>query len=74
MSEDPLAASLDLLRRLPPQNIPHNLSLLQTLLPEELAEELVGAVDQPMGTKVDAGGREYLVSLQDEDVGRRDES
>jgi hypothetical protein len=62
--EDPLTACLDLTRRLPPQAIESNLELLCSVLPD-LADDLLGSVDQPLKIKVDGGGRQYLVSLWD---------
>lgn len=59
--EDPLTACLDLTRRLPPQAIESNLELLCSVLPD-LADDLLGSVDQPLKIKVDGGGRQYLVS------------
>lgn len=57
-----LDASLDLLRRLPPSKTSHHLSLLQSLLPEDVTAELIQSVDQPLLTKTDAKtGREYLL-------------
>ncbi|GAA5873859.1 hypothetical protein JCM3774_000704 [Rhodotorula dairenensis] len=58
--DDPLTASLDLLRRLPPQQVTQNLSLLsETVLPD-LADDLLSSVDQPLQVKVDSSSREYL--------------
>ncbi|GAA6063059.1 hypothetical protein JCM10212_003004 [Sporobolomyces blumeae] len=60
--EDALTASLDLLRRLPPQAIEHNLDLLVSILPD-LADDLLSSVDQPLKVQHDAatGGKDYLV-------------
>lgn len=59
--DDPLTASLDLLRRLPPQQVAQNLALLsETVLPD-LADDLLSSVDQPLQVKVDSSSREYLV-------------
>ncbi|ORY66662.1 F-actin-capping protein subunit beta [Leucosporidium creatinivorum] len=58
--EDPLTACLDLTRRLPPQAIESNLELLCAVLPD-LADDLLGSVDQPLKIRVDGGGRQYLV-------------
>lgn len=57
---DLLASSLDLFRRLPPQNTAANLALLLSIHPE-LADDLLSSVDQPLGIKTDASGRGYLV-------------
>ncbi len=43
----PLDAALDLVRRLPPNNVVSNLSALLDLAPE-LTEELLTRVDQPL--------------------------
>ncbi|GEM10936.1 WASH complex, F-actin capping protein, beta subunit [Rhodotorula toruloides] len=59
--EDPLTASLDLLRRLPPQQIAQNLALLTDTLLPDLADDLLSSVDQPLAVKVDSSSREYLV-------------
>src|SRR5271155_679628 len=57
-----LDASLDLLRRLPPSKTSHNLQLLQSLLPEEVAADLLQSIDQPLSTRKCAKiGREYLL-------------
>jgi len=57
-----LDASLDLLRRLPPSKTAHNLQLLQSLLPEEVAADLLQSIDQPLSTRKCAKtGREYLL-------------
>lgn len=57
-----LDASLDLLRRLPPSKTAHNLQLLQSLLPEEVAADLLQSIDQPLSTrKCTKTGREYLL-------------
>lgn len=59
-SVDRLEAALDLLRRLPPQNIKENLSRLASLLPEQ-AVSLPLMVDVPATTHVcPQTGREYL--------------
>lgn len=53
--------SLDLMRRLPPQNCKEHLSNLIQLAPE-LCEELLSAVDQPLQVAKDCNnGREYLL-------------
>ncbi|GAA5958392.1 hypothetical protein JCM21900_002180 [Sporobolomyces salmonicolor] len=59
-NEDSLTASLDLLRRLPPQSIESNLDLLVNILPD-LADDLLSSVDQPLKVQVDDTAREYLV-------------
>ncbi|BGP19351.1 hypothetical protein JCM10213_006857 [Rhodosporidiobolus nylandii] len=61
-SDDALSSSLDLLRRLPPQQVEHNLELLVNILPD-LADDLLSSVDQPLKVQVDgrASSREYLV-------------
>ncbi|GAA5912379.1 hypothetical protein JCM6882_002575 [Rhodosporidiobolus microsporus] len=62
-TDDSLSASLDLLRRLPPQAVANNLDKLATLVPEDVQDDLVSSVDVPLRVQVDkaAGGREYLV-------------
>jgi len=51
---------LDLCRRLPPQRVEENLSLLVEICPE-WADDLLSSVDQPLKVCVDApSGREYL--------------
>ncbi|KAI8323125.1 F-actin capping protein, beta subunit [Martensiomyces pterosporus] len=53
--------ALDLMRRLPPQNIEENLVTLLGILPD-LTEDLLSSVDQPLKIRRDAGaGKEYLV-------------
>lgn len=53
--------SLDLMRRLPPQNCKEHLSNLIQLAPE-LCEDLLSAVDQPLQVAKDRStGREYLL-------------
>ncbi|ORX68221.1 F-actin capping protein, beta subunit [Linderina pennispora] len=53
--------ALDLMRRLPPQNVEENLVTLMEVLPE-LTEELLSSVDQPLRIRQDtAAGKEYLV-------------
>ncbi len=61
--DDPLTASLDLLRRLPPQQVTQNLALLSDTVLPDLADDLLSSVDQPLQVKVDSSSREYLVSL-----------
>ncbi|GAA5837979.1 hypothetical protein JCM11251_006815 [Rhodosporidiobolus azoricus] len=62
MSDEALSASLDLLRRLPPQSVSNNLDKLVDILPD-LADDLLSSVDQPLRVQVDreASGKEYLV-------------
>lgn len=47
MSGQQLDCALDLMRRLPPQNIEKNLSDLIDLVPD-LCEDLLASVDQPL--------------------------
>src|SRR5579859_7468253 len=57
-----LDASLDLLRRLPPSKTAHNLTLLQSLLPEDVTADLLQSIDQPLSTRTcSKTGREYLL-------------
>lgn len=56
-----MTLSLDLFRRLPPQNLADNLQALCECLPD-LADDLLGSIDQPLTIKVDSSSREYLVS------------
>jgi capping protein (actin filament) muscle Z-line, beta len=59
---DALEASLDLLRRLPPQKVSQNLQALQSLLPEDQTSELLASVDVPLSTRTcRQTGREYLL-------------
>ena len=59
---DALEASLDLLRRLPPQKVSLNLEALQSLLPEDQTSELLASVDVPLSTRTcRQTGREYLL-------------
>ncbi|POY74734.1 hypothetical protein BMF94_2210 [Rhodotorula taiwanensis] len=58
--DDPLTASLDLLRRLPPQQVAQNLSLLSDTVLPDFADDLLSSVDQPLQVKVDSGSRDYL--------------
>jgi capping protein beta len=60
MSAEVLRSSLDLFRRLPPQNISSNLDLVLGLLPE-LTEDILAEIDQPLIVKLDSSGKEYLV-------------
>lgn len=60
-NEQQLDCALDLMRRLPPQNVEENLSTLLEVLPE-LTEDLLSAVDQPLKVRQDTEtGQEYLV-------------
>ncbi|KAJ1833916.1 F-actin-capping protein subunit beta [Coemansia sp. RSA 2706] len=60
-NEQQMDCALDLMRRLPPQNIEENLVTLLEVLPE-LTEDLLSAVDQPLKVRRDeAAGKEYLV-------------
>ena len=61
--DEQLTAALDLCRRLPPQSITSNLESLIQLLPEELGDDLLSSVDQPLKVKTDGenGGKDYLV-------------
>lgn len=60
--DEVLNASLDLARRLPPQNIGDTLKRLTELAPAELTDELLSAIDQPLETRTDKkSAREYLV-------------
>ncbi|KAM0786989.1 hypothetical protein ACM66B_002407 [Microbotryomycetes sp. NB124-2] len=56
---DAIAASLDLFRRLPPHKIADNLDQLCQVFPE-YADDLLGAVDQPLKVLTDKQGRQYL--------------
>ncbi|GAA6021179.1 hypothetical protein JCM11491_001597 [Sporobolomyces phaffii] len=60
--EDALTASLDLLRRLPPNRVTENLDSLVSILPD-LADDLLGSVDQPLTVESDRnpGGKDYLI-------------
>jgi capping protein beta len=58
---DPLDCALDLLRRLPPSKIEHNLAQLLRLCPD-LTEDLLSAVDQPLKVqKCQVTGKEFLL-------------
>ncbi|KAJ1741110.1 F-actin-capping protein subunit beta [Coemansia sp. RSA 989] len=59
-NEQQMDCALDLMRRLPPQNIEENLVTLLEILPE-LTEDLLSAVDQPLKIRTDVEGKEYLV-------------
>ncbi|XP_019736675.1 F-actin-capping protein subunit beta isoform X1 [Hippocampus comes] len=61
MSEQQLDCALDLMRRLPPQQIERNLSDLIDLVPS-LCEDLLSSVDQPLKIARDkAVGKDYLL-------------
>jgi len=61
MSEQQLDVALDLMRRLPPQQIEKNLSQLIDLVPE-LCEDLLSSVDQPLKiAKCKESGKDYLL-------------
>jgi len=61
MSEQQLDCALDLMRRLPPQQIEKNLSQLIDLVPE-LCEDLLSSVDQPLKfAKCKESGKDYLL-------------
>jgi F-actin capping protein beta subunit len=58
---DLLDHALDLMRRMPPSNVEENLAGLLDLIPEE-TDGLLGSIDQPLKTAVDADtGKEYLL-------------
>lgn len=59
--ESQLDCALDLMRRLPPQQVEKNLSDLIDLVPD-LTEELLAAVDQPLKVIRDrTAGKDYLL-------------
>ena len=59
--ESQLDCALDLMRRLPPQQVEKNLSDLIDLVPD-LTEELLAAVDQPLKVFRDRTvGKDYLL-------------
>ncbi|GAA5832326.1 hypothetical protein JCM5353_004301 [Sporobolomyces roseus] len=62
-NDEQLTCALDLCRRLPPQSITSNLEHLIQLLPEELGDDLLSSVDQPLKvqTDQDKGGKDYLI-------------
>ncbi|EGD75243.1 capping protein beta-PA [Salpingoeca rosetta] len=61
MTERQLDCALDLMRRLPPQNIEENLTGVIDLVPS-LCEELLSSIDQPLKiAKDEASGRDYLL-------------
>ncbi|KAI9337048.1 F-actin-capping protein subunit beta [Zopfochytrium polystomum] len=58
---DKFDVSLDLMRRLPPENVEENLAGLLKLVPD-LSEDLLSAIDQPLKVKkCQASGKEYLL-------------
>lgn len=61
MTEQQLDCALDLMRRLPPQQIEKNLSDLIDLVPD-LCEELLSSIDQPLKIATDKKvGKDYLL-------------
>ena len=61
MSEEKIAASLSLMRRLPPNKVEQNLVGLTNLLPDE-SDELLQRIDQPLQEEVDPeNGRVFLL-------------
>lgn len=61
MTDQQLDCALDLMRRLPPQQIEHNLSNLIDLVPD-LCEDLLSSVDQPLKIASDKKvGKDYLL-------------
>jgi len=63
MSDQQLDCALDLMRRLPPQQIEKNLSDLIDLVPS-LCEDLLSSVDQPLKIARDkstGSGKDYLL-------------
>ena len=60
-SDEQFDAALDLLRRLKPQNVSHNVDQIISLVPD-LQDALLESVDQPLQVKVCPDtSREYLV-------------
>ncbi|KAJ1912818.1 hypothetical protein H4219_005459 [Mycoemilia scoparia] len=60
-AEQQLDCALDLMRRLPPQNVEQNLVTLLEIVPE-LTEDLLSSIDQPLKVKIDKKtGKEYLI-------------
>jgi len=58
---DRLDCALDLMRRMPPQNIEENLAGLLDIVPD-LTEDLLSAVDQPLKVqKCPQTGKDYLL-------------
>lgn len=61
MTDQQLDCALDLMRRLPPQQIEKNLSDLIDLVPD-LCEDLLSSIDQPLKVSTDKKvGKEYLL-------------
>lgn len=61
MTDQQMDCALDLMRRLPPQEIEKNLSDLIDLVPS-LCEDLLSSVDQPLKIAIDKGvGKDYLL-------------
>ncbi len=61
MGDSKLDAALDLVRRLPPQDIEDNLFYLLDIAPD-LADTLLSTVDQPLKSQHDPrAGRDYLL-------------
>jgi capping protein beta len=59
--EQQLDCALDLMRRLPPENIEENLTSLIDIVPE-LTEDLLSSVDQPLKVSLcKKTGKEYLL-------------
>ncbi|KAJ2642625.1 hypothetical protein GGH99_008698, partial [Coemansia sp. RSA 1285] len=52
-NDQQMDCALDLMRRLPPQNVEENLATLLEVMPE-LTEDLLSAVDQPLKVRRDA--------------------
>lgn len=68
MTERQLDCALDLMRRLPPQEIEKNLSNLIDLVPE-LCEDLLSSVDQPLKIARDREqGKDYLLCEYNRDA------
>ena len=60
-TDQQLDCALDLMRRLPPQQIEKNLSDLIDLVPD-LCEDLLSSIDQPLKVSTDKKvGKEYLL-------------
>lgn len=61
MTDKQLDSALDLMRRLPPDEIENNLADVIDLVPD-LCEDLLSAVDQPLQVAMDSeAGKEYLL-------------
>ncbi|GAA5944339.1 F-actin-capping protein subunit beta [Sporobolomyces koalae] len=56
-----LTASLDLLRRLPPDQISANLDSLVNILEPDTADDLLSSVDQPLKIAHSSTSRDYLI-------------